>query len=82
MQAIKRITNGEADLRTTRAKIDIDRDNMRCEISVQVFLDNVAEFLDLDRRLAKFMRWYVSEQEARKQLYGCVRDFCAASGGP
>lgn len=58
-QAIKLVTNGEADLRSTRASIYIDRDNLRCEISVQDLLDRVVEFLDLDER---FMRWCVFER--------------------
>ena len=49
-QAIKLIGNGEADLRSTRAKIHVDRANMRCEISVQDLLDHIAEYLDLDER--------------------------------
>jgi len=46
----KLVANGEADLRSTREKIHIDRDNMRREISVQDLLDHVAEHLDLDER--------------------------------
>ena len=79
MQAIKLVTNGEADLRSTRAKIHMDRDNMRCDISVQDLLDHVAKFLDLDKRL---MRWCVSERQARRQLCECVPAFCVASGDP
>lgn len=56
MQAIKLMANGEANLRSTRAKIHIDQANMRCEISVQDLLDQVAEFLDLDERF-----WYSHE---------------------
>lgn len=50
MQAIKRMVNGEASLRSTRAKIHVDRANMRCKISVQDLLDQVAEYLDFDER--------------------------------
>jgi len=59
MQAIKLMTNGEVDMRSTRAKNRVERVNMRYEISVKDLLDYVAEFLDLNERL---MRWCVSER--------------------
>lgn len=74
------MVNGEADLRSTRAKSHIDHANMRCEISVQYLLDHLVEYLNLDERFwnlyERKFEWCGKQVEFRKgdDVIGVVVD--------